>query len=246
MLHLASNCWLADIGVARATGYDMDIYGSRGYCSQLGQDVLVDAIFGTKIENPVFVDVGAHDGVTFSNTYFLEKYRGWRGLCIEANPKLSESLKSNRACHVECCAISAVEGTGDYLVVSGYSEMLSGLSFNYETRHRKRIRKEVRTHGGSVHSIEISTKRLQRVLDTYDIDEIDFLSIDVEGSEFDVIESLDLTRTSVHLMAIENNYNSPKLRKYLGKLGFKRIAILGHDEFFAGPKLMARLLSNHM
>ena len=55
------------------------------YISQLGQDKFIDEFFGKK-EKLTFLDVGAHDGVTISNTFFLEKNRNWNGICIEAQP----------------------------------------------------------------------------------------------------------------------------------------------------------------
>ena len=65
--------------------------------SQLGQDILVDEYFGGK-RGGVFVDIGAYDGVTFSNTLMLERERGWTGVCIEPLPDVFAELRQNRGC----------------------------------------------------------------------------------------------------------------------------------------------------
>ena len=75
-----------------------------GYSSQLGQDLLLYRhVFGGRTKG-VVVDFGAHDGVTFSNSFFLERSRGWTAVCIEPNPKVFVELERNRpnATCVEC------------------------------------------------------------------------------------------------------------------------------------------------
>ena len=63
--------------------------------SQYGQDQFVDTWCNSR-EGGVFVDVGAHDGVTLSNTWFFENVRKWTGLCIEPIPEIFNQLKENR------------------------------------------------------------------------------------------------------------------------------------------------------
>jgi hypothetical protein len=68
--------------------------GKNKYYSQIRQDRYIDFFFSKK-RNGVFVDIGANDGVTLSNTYFLEKERHWTGICIEPIPSSFEKLKAN-------------------------------------------------------------------------------------------------------------------------------------------------------
>src|SRR5579859_1429704 len=70
------------------------------YVSQYGQDAIVDKLLGHMTAG-VFVDVGAYDGVTLSNTYFLETTRGWTGVCFEPNPATFEQLRAKRSCVCE-------------------------------------------------------------------------------------------------------------------------------------------------
>ena len=68
------------------------------YYSQSQQDKIVDILFSKKM-NGFFVDIGAHNGVNFSNSLFFETYRDWKGVCIEPIPEVFEQLQKNRNCH---------------------------------------------------------------------------------------------------------------------------------------------------
>lgn len=65
------------------------------YYSQNGQDAFIVKLFNGK-RNGYFLDIGAYDGVYFSNSLTLEKSLGWEGICIEPNPLVYGQLKSNR------------------------------------------------------------------------------------------------------------------------------------------------------
>jgi len=80
------------------------------YKSQIGQDKYVlDNIFANK-KNGYFIELGGADGVTYSNTYYMEKELDWNGICIEPNPKYKECLKKNRNCHKEFCPVYSSSG----------------------------------------------------------------------------------------------------------------------------------------
>ena len=65
------------------------------YYSQIGQDKFVNEFFKGKL-NGVFVDIGAHDGESGSNSLFLEKHRNWSGICIEPGPAEYKKLEESR------------------------------------------------------------------------------------------------------------------------------------------------------
>ncbi len=125
------------------------------YYSQHGQDkFLNEEIFQDK-ENGVFVDIGAHDGVSISNSYFFEKMKNWTGVCIEPIPSVFDKLKNSRKCHMVNCAISDKEGTADFICGTGYVEMLSGLKENYDERHLARANKEIEEYGGKIETVQV-------------------------------------------------------------------------------------------
>ena len=128
-----------------------------------------------------FVDIGAHDGVTYSNSFFFETMRGWRGVAIEPNPDVFAKAAANRKCTVLNCCVSNEAGTVPFLKISGYSEMLSGIVDNYHPEHRQRIEQEIRQFGGSAEVIPVETRTLNDIAAQCGLDEISYLSIDTEG-----------------------------------------------------------------
>ena len=57
------------------------------YYSQFKQDQFLNEVLFNNKKNGFFIDIGAHDRVTISNTLFFEKHNEWKGICIEPNPK---------------------------------------------------------------------------------------------------------------------------------------------------------------
>jgi FkbM family methyltransferase len=122
--------------------------------------------------NGIFVDVGASDGISGNNTYFFEKI-GWQGLCIDADPSHHASLKENRRL-VETCAVSSVRGEVEFYRHNTDSTW-SGIY----------------PRGEDYTPIKVQSRTLEDLLGLHDIDKIDLLDIDVEGSEIDVWNSFD-------------------------------------------------------
>lgn len=201
------------------------------YLSQLGQDRFVDEFFNKK-EGLTFLDIGAHDGVTISNTFFLEKERNWNGICIEAQPYVFEQLKHNRNCTCINVAVSNFEGITDFTYIEGYANMLSGISSSYNEAHMNRIKDEVSYHGGRVTTIKVPVKKLQTIIEENNLFEIDFCSIDTEGSELEILESIDYTKTLVKVIIVENNYGESKIESFLKIKGYKLYSKLEWDDVF--------------
>ena len=109
------------------------------YFSQSLQDEFVDKVIFNKKRQGYFVEIGAHDGISFSNTYFLEKFRNFNGLCIEPNPNVYKRLVNNRNCQTKQVCISNKAGEVDFLLMEGSSEMLSGIYNEYHPDHMRRI-----------------------------------------------------------------------------------------------------------
>ena len=74
--------------------------------SQIGQDRWVFGEVFDGMRGGYFLDLGAHDGLTHSNTYKLERNYAWRGICVEANPFTFAQLKGNRKCQCVHVALS--------------------------------------------------------------------------------------------------------------------------------------------
>ena len=116
------------------------------YFGQSGQDKFLHKEIFKEKRNGIFVEIGAYDGITYSNTYFFEKNYGWKGVCIEPINERFAQLINNRSCHCVHGCISPKEGKNKFLHVMGginhgilegeNTEMLSGLITAYHPKHR--------------------------------------------------------------------------------------------------------------
>jgi len=204
----------------------------RSY-AQHGQDTFIFNVFFKDLDRQgTFVDVGAYDGVTFSNTFFFERHLGWSGICIEPLPSVFEVLQANRSSVCLNCAVFDHEGVAEFVDVDmpNFGKMYSGLRASYDPRHADIIR--ARASAACV--IQIPARRLPSILDEYRLSRIDYLSIDTEGSELKILKDLDLGRYDVHLTSVENNYNDTSIQGYLHGHGYRRVnTFAGFDQPYA-------------
>jgi hypothetical protein len=207
--------------------------------AQLKQDIILDEHFFKGKRDGTFVEVGALDGISGSNTYFFEKERNWSGILIEPNPiEFKKLLECERTLSKkENCAIFNEEKHLDFLSIEGPCNVLSGIIDFYNPNHMERINRELKMYenypvGHELFSrkelIKINGVRLQTLLDKYGINHIDLLSIDVEGAELQVLESIDYNKTTVDCILLENNYGIDKESNFLISKGFK---VLGNIEW---------------
>lgn len=217
------------MGVPRLS-FNYDKITEEGFFGQHGQDKFVAECLGFP-KDGFFVDIGANDGITFSNTYYFEKELGWRGVAIEPLPKTFEKLKAVRSCQLINACVSDQKGDKQFLAVDG-PEMLSGLVEKYDKAHLERIEEEIKTMGGGQETINVACFTLDEILNEQNISRVDYLSVDTEGGELDILKSVDLDSIFVDLISIENNYKTQMIRKYLEKYGYKLIAIADCDEIY--------------
>lgn len=202
------------------------------FYGQMGQDKFLETAVFHGMRDGIFVDVGAHDGESLSNTYFFEKERGWKGICVEPIPSVFEKLKKlrdNATCYQ--VAVDSDEAEKTFLVGKGYPEMFSVLTNHLDPRHYTRIQNETRDNGGHLESIQVKTKRLDSLLKEQGISHVNYLSIDVEGGEFGVLESIDFSTTTFDIIEVECNYDDlgPKYDAFFKYKGFIRLLNLDWD-----------------
>lgn len=203
----------------------------NGYMSQYGQDKFVAEHFDF-LNNGVFVDIGANDGRTLSNTYYLENSLSWSGIAIEPSPKVFKRLQENRACILINACISDESGDAEFLELSGYTEMLSGLVDKYDARHIARIDNEIEKFSGVKNYIKVPCYTLEDILKEHKLQKIDYLNIDIEGGEFDILKTINFKNIDINLIGVENNYKENKIKNYLQGYGYSLIAIIGSDEIY--------------
>jgi len=204
------------------------------YKSQYLQDVALDRWIFEGMRQGTFIDIGAHDGITYSNSFFFETVRGWRGVAIEPNPDAFAKAAANRNCTVLNCCVSNETGTAPFLKISGYSEMLSGIADSYHPEHRQRVEEELRQFGGSAEMISVETRNLNDIASQCGLAEVHYLSIDTEGNELSILQSVDFNRLFVHAATVEYNFEPVKAQmiSLMHARGFDYAQTLGHDLVF--------------
>lgn len=182
--------------------------------SQLGQDALALTLFG---ENGYFVEFGAADGFHLSNTYMLENNYNWTGIIAEPNIVYQESLKK-RSCHIDSRVVYKESNKKiNFFSVTDFPE-LSTLEEYADSDHWS-------THRSKNSSLEVETVSLDDLLDHYSAPEtIEYISVDTEGSEFDILSSFSFNR-KIKLFTIEHNYtkNREKIHDLMTSHGYVRI-----------------------
>src|SRR5579872_2937961 len=177
------------------------------FYSQFGQDKFLHENVFKGFRNGMFVDVGAHDGKSLNNTLFFEETLGWRGINIEPLRYVYEQLVNNRPnCVNVNVAVDSKDGHADFYANDGYSEMLSGLVSHYHQHHASRLKNELEVHGGLSNVTQVRTRQLSSILQEHKIDHVHYLSVDVEGAELAVLQSIDFSKVFIDCIEFECNY----------------------------------------
>jgi FkbM family methyltransferase len=180
--------------------------------SQDNQDRYLETNIFKGYKNGFYVDVGAHDGITLNNTLYFERNNNWTGINIEPIKKVFDNLVINRPNNINLnYAVCNNDGETEFFCNTGYTEMLSGIKDNFDIRHFNRLQRENQQNGSTTEVIKVKTKKLETILDENNIKHINYLSIDVEGAEFEVIKSINFNKVFIDVIAFESNYNDVSL-----------------------------------
>ncbi|HEY0835853.1 MAG TPA: FkbM family methyltransferase [Azospirillum sp.] len=198
--------------------------------SHQGQDAFVfETVLGGRRQG-VFVDLGAFDGVTWSNTLFFERTLGWSGLCVEASPTIFTLLELNRACRCLNVAVTDRDGEADFLEVEEGALMMGGLCETFTARERAFVESRAVRH----RTVRVPARRLTGILEELGLFHVDYLSVDIEGGERRIIDSMDFRRFTVDAVSLECQRESPDLRAAMDGHGFDFVCRFeGGDEIYA-------------
>lgn len=185
--------------------------------AQLRQDLFV--LFFTQFQRGgYFVEFGGTDGVHWSNSFLLEQEFGWTGIVAEPAHRFHKALNTNRSCNIETDCVWSK--TGEDLLFNetkvGYLSTIDRYS-----QHDKHA--PARKNGKKYIVPSIS---LLDLLQKYNApSHIEYLSIDTEGSEIEILSAFDFSRYSFSVITCEHNYtdNRERIHELLHKHGYVRI-----------------------
>lgn len=202
--------------------------------SDRGQDrwVINDVFEGKR--GGFFVELGAADGFSESNTYVLEKRFGWRGICIEPNPVLFDALvnKYHRSCTCVPHAVDAEHGTVEFIRAGQTSGVIVEESDNSAEKRPELI--AAARADGRIETVE--TIPLGELLDKYDAPPvIDYFSFDVEGLETRILRNFPFDRYTFLAVTIERP--TPELNEIMFRHGYHFVKNSLYDTFYIHESL---------
>jgi len=208
-----------------------DSYTTKSY-SQEGEDIILKSILGEKKTPGFYVDVGAHHPMRFSNTYYFYK-RGWRGINIDAMPGSMKIFKKMRPKDINLeIAISEKKQVLTYYCFN--DPALNGFSKELSTERDEKGRYRI------IDEIKMETLTLVEILDAYLTEniEIDFLSVDVEGLDFQVLKSNNWSKYKPKVILVESldfsfyNFDNSEIYRFLVAKGYHLAAKTVNALFF--------------
>lgn len=212
------------------------------YYSQQGEDALLWALFQSQKEPGYFVEVGALDGTRFSNTYSFE-LAGWTGICIEAHQGYIALLNENRLNSICVHAAVAEENRNACKFYANSRGSLSTLDPSQEEHFRQK-------HGKYFTGFELQTvpmMTLDRILQDANAPvPLDIVSIDVEGTEMQVLKGFDVEKYEPRVLVIEamSDEEKAEMYVYMKRLGYIKARELGGNGFYCRNRKDARTIAH--
>ncbi len=204
-----------------------------GSYSQYGEDLLIDGLINCKRKG-VYLDIGANDPFVLSNTLrFYE--RGWSGVNIEPNTEIFEKLRKFRPRDINLnIGVGLQRGQRMFYIMS--SNTLST------------FKKRAALINAEVHNERvISTKKVQvcalrDIFETYIGDKrVDFMSLDVEGSELEILMCNNWLKYRPYLLIIETNFNGTEILNFLKKVDYEMVYTNATNSIFVDKKSIKEL-----
>ena len=183
-----------------------------------------------------FIDCAAGDGITHSNTLFLERELNWKGLLVEPNPYFHDSLKKNRVSEIVKECIGSTDGQEVEFRID--NKLLAGIvGEQFDNNHFLR-EEELKT----AEIINLKTRKLETILDENNAPKIiDYLSLDVEGAEEFILSSFNFKKYKFKFMTIERPTN--KLNILLDQNNYVQVKNVISETFYMHKEFISEL--NH-
>lgn len=219
----------------RAIDKSLSVLGvGRRFYSTKGQDRWIVERALPSVRSGYFVEVGAADGRTHSNTYSLERDYGWVGLAIEANPNYIPALTRNRTCR---CVHACVDGTAQEVEFLSFGH-LGGIIAPDTDNAREKRRGLVESRRDRIARVRTST--LLSVLEAQGAPKtIDYLSIDVEGAEHRILANFPFYHYRFRAITVERP--TTQVHALLRTAGYVLDRVHLYDGFYVSRDIAAEL-----
>jgi FkbM family methyltransferase len=204
---------------------------SDNYYSEAGQDRFLNEIIFKGKKHGTFIEIGAAEGVTLSNTYFFEKELDWSGVCVEPRPDAFRKLIATRNCSCIQACVTDFSGPGMFLEVDGVPT-LSGLVSKYDPRHLQRVHQEIGKTGSQTRELQVRCCTFDQLMEENAVGVIDYLSIDTEGGELDLLKTINFERFSIKVISVENAFADGHFEATMNKNGYDLVAVIGCDDIY--------------
>lgn len=217
-----------------------------GDWSQDGQSLYIDQLLNGK-ENGFYVEVGADDGENYSNSLFFEVFRQWSGILIEPNQEsFAKMIQLNRkALHLNSCISSTNLSEPFTFVINPFdghnTNFLGGISEYLEITQDGIMQAKYEQHfaNGDMYQPLVQTIRCTPLVDLIPehIKVIDYLSLDTEGSELQILKNIQFDQIKIEIISIDVSSITGKRRdegfeEFLSPLGYKKIKKTLHDDIY--------------
>jgi len=194
--------------------------------SQASQDVTVADIFNYKTKG-IYIDIGASDGIEYSNSFFLDKCYGWTGLMVDANWIRYMGLAgASRSGDIVYGCVMDKDCTQNFTLAAGLSSVdaIEDINEGGHSEHTARRNEEkATTMMKSTVPCYNFNDLVMRWMKHRGIDVIDYLTIDIEGAEWHALRALDLSQVPIRLIGVETDYTNNKFVKFLKDAGYTHL-----------------------
>ena len=213
--------------------------------SQLYQDMFAEFII-SKDSEKTFLEFGATNGIEYSNSYSLEKFLGWTGALAEPDPHWHDNLKMNRPntkLIFDCVWKNSNEILNFLSSDEGVYSTIDVFKFNDKDTMPGNTKKRLE----SSKVIKVNTISLNDLIKKYFNDSApSYISVDTEGSEYDILFNLDLHKYKPKVFTVEHNYtnNEKKIDELMGLNGFKRVFknLTFFDAWYVSKEIMDKFI----
>ncbi|MDJ1471635.1 FkbM family methyltransferase [Xanthocytophaga flava] len=189
-----------------------------------------------KFRNGFYIEAGANDGITQSNTLFFEKYQNWKGLLIEPIPEVYERCKANRPkAIVENYALVPFDFKESFIEMR-FSNLMSLVKGAMKTEEEElnHIAKGCDVQQVHTYEVKVPVATLSSLLEKHHIKKIDLLSLDVEGFELSVLKGIDMKKHAPKYILVEARFRE-EIDAYLSSW-YLPIAQLSHHDILYKKK----------